>query len=109
MPHRCIFTDDDDNTIVRMRAEGIDWTAIAATLGYGRYTVRAHAYRCKLCPVEHPLAGAAQLAKAVAAVPQPHHEPMNGIHQLPMRAFHPVSWGAIWDGLATPMYDDRPV
>ena len=93
MPASRVYSADDDATIVRLRAEGLSWRAIAPQLGRGGWvSIRDHAYRLKLTPRVHRVSRPA---------PQPQYEPMTGRYRDPMPAFHPISWGAIWAGLET--------
>jgi hypothetical protein len=93
MPASRVYSADDDALIVRLRAEGASWRAIAPEIGEGRgwVSIRDHAYRLNLIPRVH------SVVRPVP--PPPEYEPMTGYHREPMRAFHPVSWGAIWAGL----------
>jgi hypothetical protein len=80
------YSDDDNATIVRMRATGAGWKAIGATLHRAPEGVRDHSYRTGI-------------AQRTAPITQHASAPMNGRNQEPLPAFHPVTWGAIWNGL----------
>lgn len=102
MPRPSAFTPAQDETIVRMRGIGCSWKAIAAVLPHaGWNAIRDHAYRQNLVPREPSKSfGAAALSHAQAMqtetdAPAPAFD--HGHNVMP--AFHPVSWGAIWDGL----------
>ena len=99
MPRPSSFSVGDDADIVRLRAEGHGWKHIGGALQRGHNTVRDHAYRLGLAvraPVTGRMAsGAAALAQARTARAPP--MVVTDTHG-PMPAFHPTSWGAIWEG-----------
>ncbi len=104
MPHSKRFTADEDATITRMRCdEGATWDAVALTIGHScKVIIRDHAYRCNLVPRSGPrnaLQGAGAVAQAASLQYAPTFHRDRGYDIMP--AFHPTSWNAIWDGLAS--------
>ena len=91
MPHKLSWTDAQDFTIRRMRAEADTWERIARTLGMSRYTV-----------IERGRRLGAQLPPA--GVQPPPEDPRRDA--LP--AGHPISWepitaGTLLDGCPYPL------
>jgi hypothetical protein len=83
MPRALHWTDAQDTTLRRLRAEGETWEAIAAVLGVARFTAIERGRRI----------GAPRPAPSPRAVAEdPNREP------LP--AGHPRSWGALVAGTA---------
>lgn len=102
MPKQSAFTAEQNETIIRMRQLGCSWKAIAAALPHaGWNAIRDHAYRNNLIPrAPSKSFGAAALSHAQAMQLDPPAPAFDHGHNV-MPAFHAVSWGAIWAGLAT--------
>ncbi len=81
MPKKLVWTDAQDATIKRMRAEGATWEAIAALLHLTRWTVIERGRRLGARP---PPAGFQPL-------PEDPNRP-------PLPAGHPQTWGVLVEG-----------
>jgi hypothetical protein len=81
MPRRLVWTNAQDGQIRRLRVEGASWDAIAAALGFTRWTVIERGHRIG---AESP--------------PREFVQPPEDRAREPLPAGHPRSWGVITAG-----------
>ena len=90
MPTQIAWTNQADTHLLRLRADGLPWHAVASKLNVGRNAVIERSRRLGLRPLTH-----------VQPAPRPIPE-RNDRPALP--AGHPISWRAITD--STPLQDE---
>ena len=78
------WTQQADEHLLRMRADGQPWTLVARKLSVGRNAAIERSRRLGLAPIRHPRPGA----------PKPAPERTD---RPPLPAGHPVTWKTITD------------